>query len=351
MPVKTCPDALNNAIEMYRSGSTVKQCSEITGISESVLYQRFSSMGLTTERVKFQKEERDKRCRRAFDLVEKGFSTKDAVLEAGITYDVFQRYCKRNGINLPGKHGVAIANIDTAQIIPLFDAGVGVAGVAKRLGTSPTVIAKYLAEKGFHLRNRSEQQAARMQSSTPDQIAKLTAKAHEAARNRTVSKEERIKSALTREGKPDSRSKYDAAVFEIISQKYPEAIASKAIDVYNADIAIGPVTVEVFGGGWSITDRSRVSRYIKRCKEIGEFGFHTIFFMVMKDSWLSDASELISTIDIASRYPTSPSQYWVVWGNRQGSSGLCSQLNHSAFVSPFINVRDPATGQYVSVPR
>lgn len=351
MPVKTCPNALNNAIEMYLSGSTVKQCSEVTCISEAVLYKRFSDLGITSQKINAQRTERDKRCNHAAYLINKGFTTKEAVTTAGTTKDVFRRFCKKNGIALPSKHEISVAKIDTSQILPLFSCGVGVAGIAKRLGTSPSVISKYLTKQGLKPRNRSDQQAARMKNSTPHQIAQMTSKAHEASRNRIVTKEERIKAAITREGNVDSRSKYDAAVFEIVSKKYPNAIPSKAIDVYNADIAVGSVTVEVFGGGWSISDRVRVSRYIKRCKQIGELGFHTIFFIVMKPSWLSDTSELISVIDIASRNPTSPSQYWMVWGNHQGSSGLCADLNHSAFVSPFINVRDCATGKYISVPR
>jgi hypothetical protein len=156
--------------------------------------------------------------------------------------------------------------------------------------------------------------------------------------------------ATTREGRIHRKSKGERAVFKILSNRFNDVIPSKQIDIYNADFAVGSVTVEVFSGGWSVSDRKRIDRYIDRCKKISSLGFHTVF-VILYDSVVHDASELIRTIEEFSSLPPGLSQYRVIWGNRKGASGNGADIDHDAFISPFVNVRDPATGVYVSVPR
>jgi predicted transcriptional regulator len=345
------PIAFNNAVELYNSGHSVKECAKITGITEACLYGRFHKMGITSKKVKAYREKRDNSCKIAADLIKKGKSFSEALSICGITSDVFYRGAKRLGLDVPSKHERVAAKVDTSNIVSMFKDGIGVGGIAERIGTSPSFIKTYLNERGYEIRNRSQQQSARMRRSSPEQIASLTKAAHNALRGRKVPIKERICSAQTKEGKINKRSKYEKLIFPILRDNFPDVVPSKAIHTYNADFAIGKVTVEVFGGGWSISDRKRISRYIRRCKDIGNRGFHTVFFIAINESKLSNTGKLIETINLASLDPSPRGKYWMVWGDSEGSSGFCDELDDSAFISPFVNVTDPATGRYVSVPR
>jgi hypothetical protein len=239
-------------------------------------------------------------------------------------------------------------------IFSAYESGVGVSGIPECLGlTCSHMPIKRLLEKRFgKLRNPSEQQFKRMENASPEEIAYLTKAAHEAVRGRKVSQEELRKRAKSREGKTDTRSLWEPLVFAEVIKAFPNAVPCKAIDIYNVDIGIGDsIAVEVFGGGWSISDKTRINRYLTRTKEFAKRGIHTIFIILSEHMWTGDTSKLIETINIASSLPTAICQYWVIWGNRDGVSGNSLDINKDAFIRPFINVRDRSTGRYISVPR
>lgn len=348
MPRKINPDHINHAIELYKSGLTVKECAAITGLTEALIYKRVAPLGIPNSR----RKTRDQAAQKAVDLIlNQGTKTSEACRTCGIAKKVLYRYCKRAGVSLPTKYDRAIGGVDTSQIIPMYESGIGINGIARRLGVSFRPITKFLEDRGYASRNPSEQQFARMAAATPEEIANLTRKAHEASRGRKAGADELIARANARAGKVHPQSPVEQAVFAIVSRQFPEAFPALPIDRYNADIAIGRVTVEIFGGGWSVSNQVRISRYVARCKEIGDLGYHTIFFIALKPQDIGQASNLISTIHQARRLPATPGKYWVVWGDRHVSSGLCCDLDDRAFIRPFVNVRDRTTGQYVSVPR
>lgn len=239
------------------------------------------------------------------------------------------------------------------EIYSAYDSGIGVGGIAAflNLSCSENPIRRVLKKKYGNLRNRSEQQFARMAKASPEEIAYLTKNAHKATRGKKIPIKAKIKRAKTMEGSCNKGSKWEPMIFKSVSQFFPNAIPNKAIDIYNLDIGIGDtIAVEVFGGGWSVSDKKRLNHYINRTKQLGKVGIHTIFIIAEKHVWSGNTSELIKTINLARRLPPGASQYWVIWGNRQGSSGLCVNINHSAFIRPFINIKDRRTGKYISIP-
>lgn len=263
------------------------------------------------------------------------------------------RILKANGITNFNSKKIEFTADELKSIYAAYESGIGANGIPKHVGLKCTAqpVIRVLKSKYGTLRDRSEQQQARMNRSTPEQIAALTANANKAAKGRKATFEERVKRAVTQEGKINSLSGYEADIFSVLSERFYKVTPGKQIEIYNADFAIGNVTVEVFGGGWAISDRKRINRYIERTKQIAKSGFHTIFIMLDNKSLIFDARKLISAVDIASLYPASPSKYWVIWGDTDGSTGLSSDIDDSAFVRPFVNVRDVTTGRYTRVPR
>lgn len=271
----------------------------------------------------------------------------------GISVSSVYQTSKAAGLVGRNRRHVVFTTEQEFMIIAAHNGGTGLNGMSKKLGFNCPMKAtvKVLEKHGLKPRNRSEQQQARMDNSSPEEIAKLVNAANEAARGTVRRFESKAARAKTMEGFFNKRSKYEPLVFNAIIDYFPNAIPSKAVDVYNLDIGIGNVAVEVFGGSWSVSDRGRITKYIERTKKLGELGINTVFVIFAHKRDIIDTEKLVESINILSSNPPSSSQYRVIWGDSYGSSGLCSDIDDSAFVCPFVNVRDTATGRYKSVPR
>ena len=267
----------------------------------------------------------------------------------GVGYKPIKRILTENGVTVSDRTIVEFANSEKESIISAYKSGVGVGGIAECVGLtcSEGAIRRFLKAEIGTLRNRSEQQQARMDRASTEAKRALTRSANIAASGRIATKSEKIKRAKSREGKIGSAK--ERIVFDFLVKNGFDCTPGKAIDIYNSDICIGNVTVEVFGGGWSVSDKSRIRRYLKRTKEIGNIGYNTIFLIIYDNMTIGDGSELIRSINILSSNPPTASEYRVIWGNREGKSGLSCNIDSDAFVCPFKNVRDPVTGNYISV--
>lgn len=264
------------------------------------------------------------------------------------------RIVRNSGIEFKNPRIYDFTEEQKAEMRSLYESGIGANGVAEKMGLTcaPNTVVSYLLKFYGKLRDRSEQQFARMAISTPEQIAKLTEAAHKASKGRKADRSEGMKRAKTMEGSHNRRSKWEKPVFEAIREFFPEAVPSKAVDVYNLDIGIGSVAVEIFGGGWSYTDKARVDKYIKRTKHLAELGYSTIFVVfASKLTDVFDRDNLVKQIQIASLDPSSARQYRVIWGDFNAASGLCSEIDHDAFICPFVNIRNVATGRYKRILR
>lgn len=267
----------------------------------------------------------------------------------GVGYKPIKRVLDSNGVIVSDRSIVTFSELEREAIIKAYKAGVGVGGIASHIGInySSTPIKKLIEREFGSVRNRSEQQQARMDAATAETKSMLTRKANAAAKGRKASREERVKRAKTIEGRVGSDK--ERLVIDFLIKNGFSCTPNKAIDFYNADIGIGKVTVEVFGGGWSISDRARIARYLKRTKYIGDAGYSTVFLIIYDNMTIGDGSELIRSINILSSNPAPTSKYRVIWGNREGKSGLSQYIDSDAFVCPFKNARDPITGNYISV--
>lgn len=282
-----------------------------------------------------------------------GLSIENIGKVFSVGYKPIFRMLKSRGSNTTNNRNIHFTEVVQKQIFYAYEQGIGADGIPEYLGLScsDSPIIRLLKSKYKTTRNRSEQQQARMNRATPEQIAHLVKNAHIANTGRKVSYAEKLVRAKAKEGRVNPLSNYEPDILIILKKNFSSVIPSKAIDIYNADFAIGSVAVEVFGGGWSVSDTTRISRYIERTKKIGKLGFHTVFIVLVKDGLIGHADQLVRTINELRCLPTANSQYRVIWGNSQTSAGLCSDLDKSAFICPFINVRDRRTGKYISVPR
>ena len=246
---------------------------------------------------------------------------------------------------------------DIGLIVSLFDQGIGVRGIADRFGISPRPIERIITESGRKLRNRSEQQFARMSRTTAIERKALASAAHDAVRGSTRSEESLIKMAATRCRRVGP---LEAEVKQCLEQAGIDCEEQFPIGKYNCDLLckIDPwtttpnVTVEVWGGGWHFHGDHR-RRFLERTEYILSSGY-SIVFLVISNSFLWNdraAENLITHIDALSRLPAGTCQYRMIWGDTEHVIVGGLDDIEAALVWPTINRRDLATGRYQRISR
>jgi very-short-patch-repair endonuclease len=239
------------------------------------------------------------------------------------------------------------------EVERLYSEGIGVGGIGDRMGVAPNVIRRLLEDRGVHLRNRSEQQFARMGRTSFEERQCLARKANETVRGRPTSKESRIKAAKTYQEKRDRRSSDLEKLFEeMMSDRGINLIPQTAIGRYNCDFTINSVAVEIWGGGWHFTGE-HAARFSERTNEIFDCGFDLLILPFTKpDTLTSDVADHIATfLKELSSNPPIERQYWVIWGAGQALVTGGRDAIDKALVSPFKSRRNLTNGRYETVLR
>lgn len=94
-----------------------------------------------------------------------------------------------------------------------------------------------------------------MAERSPEENARNSAAAHEAARHHVHTEKEKIARALTRERKQLHVSPSELYLAEVLTGRGWFCTPQKAIGIYNVDLEVDDVAIEVYGGGWHTTGR------------------------------------------------------------------------------------------------
>ena len=255
------------------------------------------------------------------------------------------------------EHGIKrerpINTINHETVITLHNQGIGVQGIAKKLASSPSTIQLILLKNGLKPRNRHEQQLARMQRTTSEERKRLTFKAHEAVKGRIKTLQEKEKHALTIFKKEIYNiSKYESILYNLLISKGLSPMKQFPVSIYNCDLAIPPVMVEIFGGHWHWYG-SHLAIIEKRVRCILNAGYHLLIFPVNNISPFSEsiADYIISFFNFTQRNPTATREYRVIW--RSGEVVTSGSLNDKniSIEYPFTISRNPTNGRYERIPK
>lgn len=233
--------------------------------------------------------------------------------------------------------------------IALYNSGVGLRGIEKRVGISVCRIRSELIRQGVRIRTQSEQEICKWKLMDSSTRSKQVSAAHKATKGRHISREELIKRANTKETTKKIRtSPYESRLIDLLYMF--DITTQKAVGIYNVDFVInGHIAVEVLGGKWHRFG-AHADRHIKRSKEIFDSGYSLIFVHVDKFTDMSLVSEKIITLCKSVDWDkTVAGQHWVIWGALDLiTAGGIDDID-SAIVSPTRNVRNAITGRYDSV--
>ncbi len=244
-------------------------------------------------------------------------------------------------------------DIDPRYVVRKYTGGVGVQGIAEALGCSPSPVERILRERGVKLRNRSEQQFARMKRASKAEIKNLTAAAHAASRGSVHSQEYREKIAKTREERCLHTSPLEDMIFSDMQARGLSLKRQTAIGRYNADFTIDSIAVEIFSGGWHFVP-SRRSFEERRINDFLDGGWGVIVLCLdsrRRPYSPAVADYLYSSIEGARSDPSAAGKYRVIWGAGEYESTGSLENNEVSLVPPFHTRRNSATGRYEAVPR
>ncbi len=242
---------------------------------------------------------------------------------------------------------------DIGLIVSLFDQGIGVRGIADRFGISPSPVKRIILESGRSLRNRSEQQFARMNRATAAERKALASAAHAAKRGRPNSEAAQIKMAAARCRKVGP---LEAEVKQCLEQAGIDCEEQFPISKYNCDLlcTLGNrrVAVEVWGGGWHFYGEHR-RRFPERTEYILSSGYSIVFLVICNGFRWNDIARknLVANLYEIGRLPAVRRQYRMIWGDSEHVTIGGLDDIELALIKPTVNRRDPATGRYLSVSR
>ena len=246
---------------------------------------------------------------------------------------------------MPSK--IFIPNLD--NLLERYQAGESENALAKEAGINRWTFRKRLREAAIKPRGRSEAEVIKWSKMTPEQRKIQTTAAHDAVRGRKASLDELAFRAKSREGSMT----YNVSDSEIILGNWLRELEIQfvhnfAVGPYNCDIGTGPVTVEVWGGGWHPKPIE-----VNRTKYILDSGYAML--IIVLDSRRFPISRcvteyIISLLEITSGDPAAQRQYWMVRGDGELIFKRFNDYNIS-LIPPFTSCRNPANGQYERVPR
>jgi hypothetical protein len=347
MPNKPDPVNTDDIVKLYLSGMTAKDVASQLGISLALTYKRLNLAGV---------QGRGQRTQIPEPQIIQSFRAHGAIKPAARSLGVTDKVVKR----VLDKHGVPtrkakdpIIEIDTDEAMRLYEAGVGIRGIAKKFGCAPRSIGSRLKSRGVHIRNRSEQQAMRMARTTKSERKRLAQKANEAARGREHTLAEKIKRAKTRERRKTHRSSIEVHLERALAAKGLPCTPQKAIGCYNCDIAIDSIAVEVWGGHWH-WHGNHLARCEERLRHILDSGFHLLILVITRKRFPLNSGaidNLVSVINELRANPSSLRQYRVIWGDGEFSISGSADDDQISIEPPFTNARDGGTGRYKTVAR
>lgn len=277
MPAKASSLNLENAILTYISGESAENASRLFHIGERRLVAELRERGLF----------RNIKESRALSGVKTGL----AQMKALPTEEIAQRY-------LTG---------DSEQTL------------AVSYGVSRRAIAKRLKIAGIQRRTASEANSVMARRMTDQQRLDRAQSAHNAVRGTKRSFEELCKRALIRQKRQTHVSPHEKRIIQWLHDAGLSPIGQMAIGPYNADITVGSVVVEVFGGSWHAYG-SHVARAGKRLDYFLNQGWNLIFIWVDTSKWpltINAAHYIVTFYQLTSLDPSIRGQYRVIRGDGQ----------------------------------
>lgn len=226
----------------------------------------------------------------------------------GLCVNHYQRL--RNTGSAPTPNARKIVLEDTTGIIARYRRGESENSIAGSLNVSRNVITRIFNEQGVRRRNNADANRLMMLRRSPEENRRNARNSHIAARTRVHSWEEKAKRAASRERNPVVNvSPSEKVLLRQLSGYQLHVVPQKAIGIYNCDIAVGNVAIEVYGGGWHAQGAHRMRSTAR-------------FRYILSEGW----NVAIVWVDVQ-RYPLAPAaaEYLAAYVKECVDSGMTGE--------------------------
>jgi very-short-patch-repair endonuclease len=220
--------------------------------------------------------------------------------------------------------------LSTEEIANRYSSGESEKALAEAYNVSRCVIARHLKMASVERRTTSQANVIRAAGMTPEQRKLAAMAAHEAARGRQQSLNEKIQRAETRQTRQRGVSPSEMLLREWLMQRGIDTIPQMAVGPYNVDIGTDTIAVEIFGGSWHGSGKHRETAP-ERCRYLLDRGFNLIIIWTDSSRWpLSPvtADYVASFIQLTSSNPPIRGQYRVIWGDGKEVPSCCLNIDN-----------------------
>lgn len=282
------------------------------------------------------------------DLHSAGFNVAEIARMFNVSDTVISRTMDSNGvarrrsITDNRKFNATIKGFDVSKAKAMFDSGVGISGIAKFFNLPAPTVSLAFKDAGLSVRNRSEQQFARMARCSPEERSAITRAANIAATGRIVPIDTKIKTAATCQVGLNRRiSAAEITLANMLTTRGIDINQQTAVGPYNCDLTTDAVAVEIWGGYWHFYG-AHAARNEERFRYILNAGWNVIILGVTGRYPLNEsvADYVVAEIERLRSNPPSIREYRMIWGAGDFTSGGRLDDNKLSFVRPLVRPRN-----------
>lgn len=265
------------------------------------------------------------------DLANAGYAVALIARTVGWCEEAVSKRLKAAGIKIT-KHGKRIM-IDDAEIVRLYNAGETEVAIAGLFNVSRQVIKRRLIANGIQRRGLKEAGLNHYAHTTAEERKRVTEAANRAWRGTKRPKSYAQAQARRREtGVIGTRIDIcEDKISEHLAALGIEHVRQKAADVYNIDIAVGPVAVEVTRG--TVKYRGGSAKESKRLVKLAELGYRILTVETSdKEALVAHLDDVVAEIERLRGLPSFEGKYRMVRCGRKNCTVIRNERGQFASI-------------------
>lgn len=246
-----------------------------------------------------------------------GETIKELARECGVNTKIVWNRIKEAGVPIRGRR-LPVPD----DLIARYLSGVSEKQLATDTGLSRSVIRRRLIEAGIQPRDGSASMKLRWASSTLAERANMVRAAHKAVLGSTQTVDQLQRRAVGKERTAAHATPAEGALARSLRRRGFSVTQQKAVHIYNVDIAVHEPTiaVEIFGGNFHATGRHG-ARFFKRTKYLLDHGWSVVIIWVdgrrYPLSVVACGDYLLTLANELRANPSPVGQYRVILGNAE----------------------------------
>jgi len=346
MTRKVSPANLENAIRDYVAGDSSNVAAKRWGTSAQLLTAELRNRGLMRSRTEQRKIAAVKTWQaRAGDFVNipldelvywhnNGLSENELAAKFNASRTTVRRRLNMAGVPLMGRERV---RLPVNEMIELYQTGISENVIAARYNTSRTVVRNRLLKAGIAIRGQTEANRLMMSQRTPEEIARFTAPMHIAARGKKRTFEQLCNGAIGKEQTQAHATESERLFASWLAERGLTPVLQKAVGPYNIDVAVQPIAVEIYGGGWH-GQGDHAARSRKRFEYILNNGWAAVVIWVNRRYCplsVAAADYVVAFLEQVRSNPALIGQYRVIRGDGQDMTIDGANLDYLTVVPSF----------------